>query len=363
MYLTAHKCFQYRNILELEFEPSPAVNVVCGHNGHGKTNLLESVFLLTGARSFRTGKDASLIRRESEQALIESRFYSEGREQTIKLRIGEKGRTASLNKGTESKASSLAGHFCCVVFSPEHLTLVKGAPDTRRKFIDTALCQISPSYLQNLKRYMRLVSQRNSLLKDCGYVSAAYDMLDVYDSQFIEATVVLTEQRRSFTEELLPIARGNYETISGGRETLDFQYSSSLFGKDEADFDEGLRRLADQRSADVKCGFSTLGPHRDDLDIFLDGQDSKIFASQGQQRTAVLSLKLAEAELMELRLGERPVLLLDDVLSELDNRRQDFLIASIEDTQALITCCDPDLIVRRADARVFAMENGALHAR
>ena len=360
MFLTTHRCSQYRNILDLSFSPSPAVNVVSGENGHGKTNLLESIFLLTGARSFRTGKDAALIRRGSEQALIDSSFQSEGRVQNIRLRIGEKGRTASLNKGTETKAAALAGHFCCVVFSPEHLDLVKGAPDVRRKFIDTALCQISPSYLQNLRSYSRLVAQRNSLLKDVGYVSAAYDMLEVYDLQYVQLAAVLTEQRRNFVQDLLPIAQDNYATISANRESLSFRYASSLFGEAEADYDEGLLRLTENRPTDVKFGFSTLGPHRDDLTISLDAQDSKVFASQGQQRTIVLSLKLAEAELMELRLGERPVLLLDDVLSELDNSRQDYLIDSIRDTQAIITCCDPELVVTRADARVFRMQNGQL---
>ncbi len=363
MYLTIHKCLQYRNILALEFEPSAAVNVICGRNGHGKTNLLESVFLLTGARSFRTGKDSSLIRRDCDFAQIESRFFSEGREQAIRLRIGEKGRVASLNQGAETKAAALAGKFCCVVFSPEHLTLVKGAPEMRRKFIDTALCQISPSYLQNLRRFTRLVAQRNSLLKDCGYVGAAYELLNVYDAQFVEAAAAITAQRREFVGELLPIAQENYRGISGGGERLSFRYVSHLFEEGDTQAAAGLERLAAQRGTDIKSGFSTLGPHRDDLEISLDGQDSKLYASQGQQRTAVLSLKLAEAELMEKRLGERPLLLLDDVLSELDNARQDYLIENIRNTQAIVTCCDPELVARRADARVFRMENGALRTR
>lgn len=360
MYLTAHRLTDYRNIASLLFEPDQGVNVICGDNGHGKTNLLESVFLLTGARSFRSGKDASLIRRERDFSVIDSAFFSEGRPQTIRLTISDKGRNASLNKGTEKKAASIAGSFCCVVFSPEHLELIKGAPDNRRKFIDTALCQVSNGYLAALKTYTRLLSQRNSLLKDSGYISAALDMLDIYDGQFAAAAVQLTGARREFVSQLLPIAQESYALISNGREKLDFTYTSTLFGDGTVDIETALRNLRDARGADVKSGFSTLGPHRDDLAVTLDGESARMFGSQGQQRSAVLSLKLAESELMYARLGERPVLLLDDVLSELDPNRQDYLIEKVLGTQAIITCCEPELVVKRADARVFRMTAGEL---
>lgn len=360
MYLTSHALQNYRNIDALEFYPSRGVNVVCGENGHGKTNLLESIFLLTGARSFRGGKDAALIRQGQDFALIESGFFSDGRPQEIRMTLSDKGRAASLNKGTEGKAAALVGNLCCVVFSPEHLELVKGSPEIRRRFLDTALCQMSPTYLSNIKRYNRLVSQRNSLLKDAQYVAAAFEMLDVYDSQFIETASIVTDQRRAFTAELLPLAQRNYAAISGGREQISFSYKSTLFSGDGADFDEGLMTLTAARGDELRMGYCTIGPHRDDLVIQLDGRDAKVFASQGQQRCIVLALKLAEAELMEIRLSERPVLLLDDVLSELDASRQDYLIASLTDTQAVITSCAPELIADRTDAEVFTMMDGQL---
>lgn len=360
MYLTSHALTNYRNIDELEFYPSRGVNVICGENGHGKTNLLESIFLLTGARSFRSRKDASLIQQGQDFALIESSFFSEEREQHIRLKISEKGRTASLNKGTEAKAAALVGKLCCVVFSPEHLDLVKGSPETRRRFLDTALCQVSPTYLNGIKRYARLVTQRNSLLKDAQYVGAALEMLDIYDAQFVETASIVTQQRRSFIEELLPLARRNYAAISGGREEVSFQYKSTLFPNGPADFDEGLMTLSSARSDELRAGFCTVGPHRDDLVVTLDGGDAKVFASQGQQRCIVLALKLAEAELMEIRLSERPILLLDDVLSELDASRQEYLIANLTDTQSVITSCAPELIADRTDAEVFTMMDGQL---
>lgn len=362
MYLTCHKLLNYRNISEAVFNPIAEVNVICGNNGHGKTNLLESIFLLTGARSFRIGKDIALINKQSDFSVIDSYFFSEGRTQSIKMKIVEKGRIASLNKGTEKKAAGIAGSFCCVVFSPEHLELVKGSPEIRRKFIDTAMCQISPGYLANLKKYTRLVNQRNRLLKDCAYVSAASEMLDVYDVQFIQAACAITEQRITFINELIPIAEQNYTAISNGREQLFFSYESTLFHEQGVDFENGLERLRAQRAIEQRCGFTTVGPHRDDIEIYLSGEEARIFASQGQQRCIVLSLKLGEAELMERRLGERPVLLLDDVLSELDSDRQDYLIENIKNSQAIITCCEPELVINRAAACVFKMENGVLNS-
>ncbi|NLC78967.1 MAG: DNA replication/repair protein RecF [Ruminococcaceae bacterium] len=360
MFLVKHSLTNYRNIKSLVFEPSPLVNVICGENGQGKTNLLESVFLLTGGKSFRGARDASLIGHGEDFSVIASDFFSEDRLQGIKIKIGDKGRTASLNKGTEKKASSLVGTFCSVVFSPEHLSLVKGSPNMRRRFIDTALCQISGSYLAALRSYTRLLDQKNSLLKDSRFISAANEMLDVYDAQFAAAACEITAKRRAFIEELLPLAEKNYEKISNGRERLSFKYLSTLFSAGETDMDEALMKTYELRAADLRAGFCTAGPHRDDLLVCLDGEDSKVFASQGQQRCIVLSLKLAEAELMELKLGERPVLLLDDVLSELDASRQDFLIESITDTQAIITCCAPELVLDKTDARVFTVHGGEL---
>lgn len=362
MYLTRHRCADFRNISRLEFEPARSVNVISGENGHGKTNLLESVFLLSGARSFRMAKDASLIMRERSAAKISAAFYAEGRAQTLELTVNEKGRQAVLNGGAPQKASAAAGAVRCVVFSPEHLELVKGSPERRRRFIDTALCQISPSYLANLRIYTRLLNQRNSLLKDSMYVSAASDMLDVYDERFAEAVFAITSARCAFVDELRPIALAGYAAVSSEREALDFEYSSTLFTNGERGAALALSALRECRAAEQRAGFSLKGPHRDDLILTLDGADARIYASQGQQRCIALALKLAEAELMERRTDEKPILLLDDVLSELDEARRDCLVGSLDDTQAFITCCDPETVLERyhAEARVFKMRDGEL---
>ncbi|MEG1304123.1 MAG: DNA replication/repair protein RecF [Oscillospiraceae bacterium] len=360
MYLIEHRLENYKNIKQMVFCPPQEVSVICGENGQGKTNLLESIFLLTGARSFRKGKDSDLIMKDEDFATINSSFFCAEREQEIKLDITEKGRGASLNKGTRTKASALAGVFCCVVFSPEHLELVKGAPDKRRRFLDTALCQISPRYLSELKKYSRLTDQKNSLLKDCRSVAAAHDMIDIFDTSLAESCTLLTDMRRSFVDALRGPAADTYFAVCGGREAIDISYYSTMFGAEKADASLCLEALKNARIADMRAGFCTVGVHRDDLLVSLDREDSRVFSSQGQQRSIVLSLKLAEAEVMERCISKKPVLLLDDVLSELDKSSQDYLIKCLRGRQSIITSCEPDFIEKKTGASVFKIANGAL---
>lgn len=362
MYILNHQVKNFRNIKSLRFVPERGVNVVFGQNGQGKTNLLESIYLQTGAKSFRARKDAELVKKGEDLGVVESKFFLDKREQMIRLTISSKGRNASLNRGNERKAASLAGTFCCVLFSPEHLMLVKGSPEQRRRFIDLALCQISPKYLLELRKYTRLLQQKNGLLKDAYRIPDAYDMLDVYDTQMVEAARVVTSMRRNFCESLLSFAKEDYTAISGSRETLDFSYQSTIWEDRNVDFESGMDIILSIRNNDVRAGFCTAGPHRDDLFITLDGDDARTLASQGQQRSIVLALKLAEAGIMERSLGEKPVLLLDDVLSELDNDRQDYLIGRFVGSQTIITGCDHSLVSRRIDASVFEVREGRMEA-
>ena len=348
----------FRNIGEAVFLPDAGVNVICGENGQGKTNLIESVFLLTGAKSFRHAKDRELIRSGRDFSVIESRFEAKDREQTVRLTIGEKGRNASLNRGSERKASELAGEICCVVFSPDHLELVKGTPAQRRKFLDTALCQLSPRYYRDLKDYSRLLLQKNTLLKDARNISAAYDMLDVYDEGLAAAAAGIIAAREGFCSRLDLIASEAYASVSGGRERMSLSYSSTVQG--ETGRESCLYALRGARQDDLRAGFTTVGPHRDDLEILLDGESARTFASQGQQRTAVLALKMGEKEMFRDKLGEDPILLLDDVLSELDGSRQEFLLRRLGGSQSIVTCCDPDFIERQTGAAVFRMSGGRL---
>jgi len=349
----------FRNIKGAEFAPSPSVTVICGENGQGKTNLLESIFMLTGAKSFRHVKDRELPDKESDgNCSVNAVFFAEGRRQEIALSIGDKGRTASLNRGSERKASELAGKFCCVVFSPEHLELVKGTPAERRRFMDTALCQLSPGYMAALREYTRLLAQKNALLKDARNIAAAFDMLDIYDERMASAASSIIDYRKRFLSQLSDEAADAYSEVSGGREALGMSYISSA--GDDTDPAAICMMLNSTRGDDIRNGYSTAGPHRDDIGIMLDGDAARVYGSQGQQRTAVLALKLAEAAIFRRKLGEEPVLLLDDVLSELDGSRQEFLLGRLSGSQAVITCCDPNFIERQTDADVWRMEKGVL---
>lgn len=360
MNLESLKCVNFRNLADVDFLPVNGVNIVCGENGQGKTNLLEAVYMLTGAKSFRGTKDSLLIKRDCDFSEIKADFQKENRLQNIRMNISENKRTASINEGSFTSASALSGVFCCVIFSPEHLMMVKGSPDLRRKFLDSSLFQLYPAYSGYMKKYARVISQRNSLIKDAGYVSAAYEMIDVLDEQLAELAVRITDYRKRYVETLNPLAQEKYGKIAGNREDIDISYSSSIFGSEPADTERCIEFLTQNRVNDLKSGFTTAGPHRDDLVIHIDGNDSKVFASQGQQRSIVLSVKLAEAEMINKITGEYPVLLLDDVMSELDDARSEQLLASTDVMQSVITTCNPDLISKRVESKIFTMKNGCL---
>ncbi len=360
MNLETIKCLNFRNLTDLDFSPVKGVNIVCGDNGQGKTNLLEAIYMLTGSKSFRCTKDSLLINKDSEFSEIKSEFIKENRIQNIRINIADNKRTASLNEGSPTAASALSGVFCCVIFSPEHLMMVKGSPDLRRKFIDSSLFQLYPAYSGYMKKYIRVLNQRNSLIKDANYISAAYEMIDVLDEQLSELTVKITEYRKNYIEKLNPLAQERYEKIADNKENITISYSSSIFTYEKPNIESCIEILQENRVNDLKAGFTTVGPHRDDLSIRINGNDSKVFASQGQQRSIVLSVKLAEAEMLYKNTGEYPVLLLDDVMSELDEARGEHLLKSMDSMQAVITTCNHELISKRVESKIYKMENGFL---
>lgn len=349
----------YRNIAHAEFIPCAELTVICGKNGQGKTNLLESVWLLTGAKSFRGAKDPELIARHQPFAVLDG-ITETSEEQTshIYLTVGTKetprpGRTAKRNGVDLGRASNLAGIFTAVVFEPGNLSLVKGSPEGRRRFLDAALCQLYPGYLTTLRRYTRLVTQKNALLKHYDRTPGAAEMLDVFDEDLARQGQEITHRRMDYMNRMLPLVRHNYDEISSGSEQMELVYRPS--------FDEQglLSMLHQSRRADLRAGFCTTGPHREDFDVLLDGQPAKLFASQGQQRSAVLSLKLAEASCAQQVTGEHPVMLLDDVLSELDATRQEYLLTRMRQKQTIVTACDSSLF-HKTEGELFRMDGGVL---
>lgn len=348
------KVEQFRNLEAAELNPAPRLTVLCGANGQGKTNLLESIWLLTGAKSFRGAKDAELIRREQSFAVIEANFEGGGRDQALRLTVGSRqserpGRRARLNGADRGRASAVAGTFTAVVFDPNHLSLVKAGPEGRRHFLDAALCQLYPGYLAALRRYARLTAQKNALLKAYDITPGADVLLETYNEAMSACGAEVMRRRAEYLDRLAPLAEANYRDISSGAEVLGVRYLPCC----DPDPAALAARLREVKNQELRAGFCLTGPHREDLDILIDGQPGKIYGSQGQQRSAVLSLKLAEATVAGDVLGEHPVMLLDDVLSELDDARQTYLLTRIEDKQTFVTTCDSAAFARTNGKLVF----------
>lgn len=363
----------YRNIVSANLVPGRELTVICGNNGQGKTNLLEAVWLLTGGKSFRGGKDAELVRRGADFAVLEAETLSMQQEEAlhtqdaeptnVRMTIGTQGsqrpgRYASVNGSTPKRAAGLAGSFPAVVFDPGHLSLVKGAPEGRRKFIDAALCQLYPGYITVYRRYVRTLQQKNALLRrSASTTERPYAekcaLLEVLNVELAAQGEIIQQKRREYLDIFTPVACANYAELSHGAERMEMCYS--------AQFEKGgLAQLLKQRQNDeIRAGQSLCGPHREDIELLLDGQPAKVFASQGQQRSVVLSLKMAEAAVAATVTGEHPVLLLDDVLSELDESRKQYLLTRMKEKQTFVTSCD-DTAFLKTDGVVYKMNGGVL---
>lgn len=356
----------FRNIPSLEYTPCENVNIIYGQNAQGKTNLIEAIWLLTGAKSFRRVKnDREFVRFSAPKSIVEAKFSNELRQQTVTLEIDDR-RTAFLNDIKTDSVSALAPEFPAVVFSPSHMSLIRSGPSERRRFIDSCLCRISPKFIKTLNDYTRALSQRNALLKDVRHSSYLLDTLDIWDQSIAQMSSLIIKMRTKLTERLNDKACRIYEGISMGNEKLSLSYISSLgvdYNADAplsqmcSDFYNSLKyRLSD----DIKYGVTTLGAHRDDIGIQLDSSDARSFASQGQSRSIVLALKLAESELLQEAFGTSPVILLDDVMSELDSKRREYLLNHIGENQVFVTCCEKAYFENLKNGSIKEMNGGNL---
>lgn len=346
----------FRNLQKGELVADSGINVIYGDNAQGKTNLIEAMWLFSGAKSFRGAKEASLVRTDADFARLEMDFFADEREQTASLVIGG-GRTATLNGVKLRSASELAGNFRAVVFSPTHLSLVKDGPSERRRFLDMAIFQIWPKYASLYHEYAHCVQQRNTLLKDVRFNSQLLDMIEVYEDEIAKKGAKIIAYRKRYVELIKKHAEEIYGGISGGKEALEMRYESVEGGEEASTL---LNALKESRATDMQTGTTSVGPHRDDLDFTVSGLSARQFASQGQQRSTVLAVKLAEAAVLKEVGGEQPVALLDDVMSELDEFRQDYILNHIRDWQVFLTCCDRNSVGLMKQGAVFRMEKGLL---
>ena len=356
MTVTEISCQNFRNLETCTLAPSEGVNIIYGENAQGKTNLLEGIWLFSGMKSFRGAKDAELIRFGCEYGRLKMAFTAHGRDQKAEITVAAK-RRAKLNGVELPSCAGLIGKCRAVVFSPSFLSIVKNGPEERRRFIDAAVCQLKPAYANLLAEYNRLLKQRNSLLKDIPIEPALLDMLEVIDERLTAAGERLAQERKSYIEALLPSVGRIYDGFSGGSEEMTVVYVEK-----EAEKGSLAERLKANRKQDIINKTTSVGPHRDDLGVFSNSIDIRRFGSQGQQRSAALSLKLSEIEMIESVKGEKPILLLDDVLSELDTKRQDALLNKIGGIQTMITCTGLDEYVRKRFKidKLFRVENGEI---
>ena len=338
----------FRNYRELQFSFAPGVNLLVGDNAQGKTNLLEAIGYLGSGKAFRTQKTAELIRIGAEFADIEGSVFSQERQQQLRwvLFSGNRPRQLYRNGAKKKTAADISGVLQTVLFCPEDLMVLKTGASARRRLADHALCQLRPNYEAALAEYNRILDNKNRILKDRHENPALLDILPEYNARLCQVGSLLISYRARFFEGLGKEAKGYHELFSGGAENFSLTYKTVSTVEDPfaplSDLTQALQdHLESHYRAELESSQCLTGPHKDDFDVTLSGMSLKAFGSQGQTRTAAISLKLAQRKLMESQSGEIPVLLLDDVLSELDPGRQDFVLNQITEGQVFITCCEP----------------------
>ena len=355
MHINKLKINNYRNYEDAEISFHKNVNVLYGDNAQGKTNILESIYMCALSKSHLGSKDKDIIKFEKEESHIKMYVEKEGLEHYIDIHLKKnKPKGIAVNGIPIKRSSELMGIINVILFSPEDLNLIKNGPSERRKFIDMELCQLSRIYLENISRYNKVLNQRNHLLKQISYNNSLKDTLSVWDEQLIKYGKEIIKARQEFILQINEIAQDIHKRLTGNKENLQIQYEPNI--KIE-DFEKAI---INDYEKDIYNQMTHHGPHRDDIKFISNEIDLRTFGSQGQKRTAALSLKLSEIEIVKNKTGEVPILLLDDVLSELDRNRQNHLLKGIEGIQTIITCTGLEEFINHSiDVdKVYRIENG-----
>ncbi len=360
------KLRNFRNYDCLNMNFSDSFNIIYGNNAQGKTNIIEAIFLCASGRSHRTSKDQELLKNGESGFEIKLQFTKETIDEEIRINFNnEERKKIRINDIPVRKIGDLMGHLNAVIFSPEDLFIIKQGPAERRRFIDITLSQLRPSYFYDLQQYAKILFQRNNLLKSISVHRSLEDTLEVWNKHLVKTGSRIIRARRKFIGDLCGFASARHDKLTNHEEKLQLEYSPSFEISDECK-DEEIENIFSftverNRENEIRKGTTVVGPHRDDVDIILNGESTKVYGSQGQQRTSVLSMKLAEIDLMKEESGDFPVLLLDDVLSELDDRRKEYLLESISGLQTFITCTDLSFYKNESPAAsVFHIDNGSI---
>ncbi|NLI60941.1 MAG: DNA replication/repair protein RecF [Clostridiales bacterium] len=360
MHLKELNLVNYRNYVNLELSFSSNLIIFSGRNAQGKTNILESIFLLCTGRSHRTPRDSELVLWGEKKSMVRSLVEKKEGPSLIEIMLSlSNNKKIKINSSIAQRIGELMGHMNSVLFSPEDLKLVKGSPRERRRFMDIEISQVKPKYFYSLQQYNRLLNHRNNLLKEINQKSSLRKTLPVWDEQIAKVGSYVIMQRLEFINSIKKIAREIHDQISLGRESLEIRYNPSINfdSSDESGImEEYLENLESNHEEDIKRGRTSKGCHRDDISIYINDMDARTFASQGQQRTTVLSLKLSEIEMMFRQTGEYPLLLLDDVMSELDKYRQAKLLSYFDKVQTFMTVTDYSELPKDMDSNMEIYE-------
>ena len=333
MILKSLELENFRNYNSLSIHFDSGTNILYGDNAQGKTNILEAIYLSATTKSHKGSKDRDIIHFDKEESHIRTYVLKDGLKNRVDMHLRKnKTKGIAIDGQKIKKAAELLGLLNVVFFSPEDLSIIKNGPSERRRFVDMELCQLDSFYIYNLNHYNKIVNQRNKLLKDMYFNPSLKETLNIWDSQLVSFGSKIIERRKLFVEQLNEIIFDIHKKLSGDKEELIIHYEPDVLIEN---YEKSLSSCQDR---DIKLKQTTVGPHRDDFSFMVGDIDIRRFGSQGQQRTAALSLKLSEIELVKKLTKDNPVLLLDDVLSELDSNRQNYLLSTIGDIQTIITC-------------------------
>lgn len=371
MFVTKLEVKGFKNLKNISINTHKKLNIFCGKNAQGKTNLVESIWLCSGVKSFRNTKDRSMVDINGDVMNITLHFQNKEREQVIEYKMARpniKEKITSINGIKLSSPSKLFGNLNCVVFTPEDLELSKGSPENRRKFLDLSVSQIKISYNKVISKYETLLEQRNTLLKNISQGKAKKEDLEIWDVQLASMGAYISLLRYNYAKKLNTFAKKLYSEISGGKESLELKYQSTVFSEMDSFSDYRgemteiyLNCLEKNLNDDIRAGFTTKGIHRDDLCGYIDNLAVRDFASQGQHRSLALVMKLSQAYILMEEIDDSPCILLDDVLSELDLSRQKFVISKINDMQVFITCCDKNIpFDKNQHGKMFFISEGRI---
>ena len=351
MWISKINLINFRNYNKEEIKLEKNINIFYGENAQGKTNIIESIFMGRMGKSFRAKKDAEMIKLGQKNSIIEIFFEKEDRDGKIKIELSNK-KNIYLNGIKLKKLSELLGNINVVIFTPDDINILKGGPQNRRRFLDIMISQMKPNYMYNLNLYQKTIEQRNNYLRQIREFNKSDEMLEIWDEKLVDYACKIYEYRKEFMKKINEKIVNIHSEITDNKEKIKIEYNSDCDSREKY-----IELLKQRRKLDIIKGYTTKGIHRDDFKIFINERELGIYGSQGQHRTSILSLKMAELDIIKEEIGEYPILLLDDFMSELDEKRRKHLLEKISNIQVIITCTDK-IKLENKDVLIYNVKDG-----